>query len=42
MGSHPLNLTIRFLLEVAALLAPGIWGWQQRDSWPRVVLAIAH
>jgi hypothetical protein len=39
MGSHPLNLTIRFLLEVLALVALGVWGWQQQTGWLRLVLA---
>lgn len=29
MGSHPLNLAFRFLLELAALAALGYWGWTQ-------------
>ena len=33
MGSHPLNLAIRFLLELAALIAVGIWGWKIGDGW---------
>ncbi|MCA9936730.1 MAG: YrdB family protein [Ardenticatenaceae bacterium] len=32
MGSHPLNLLLRFLLELAALTALGYWGWQQADG----------
>ena len=40
MGSHPINLAVRFLLEVAALLAIGIWGWWQGDFWWRYILAI--
>jgi hypothetical protein len=40
MGSHPINLTIRFLLELAALLAMGVWGWQQSQGWVRFVLAL--
>lgn len=40
MASHPLNLLIRFLLEIAALIAMGIWGWQLSDSWIRYVAAI--
>jgi hypothetical protein len=40
MGSHPINLTIRFLLELVALLAMGVWGWQQREGWLRLVLAV--
>ena len=41
MGSHPLNLAIRFLLEITALTAIGIWGWQYGNgTWPRFILAI--
>jgi hypothetical protein len=40
MGSHPVNLGFRFLLELAALGAFGYWGWQAREDWLRVVLAI--
>lgn len=39
MGSHPVNLTIRFLLELAALTAMGIWGWKQSDGVLRFILA---
>lgn len=41
MGSHPVNLAPRFLLELAALLALGIWEWQQSESWLRFVLVLA-
>ena len=40
MGSHPVNLAIRFLLEISALLAAGVWGWRQSDGWLRFVLAL--
>jgi len=40
MGSHPLNLALRFLLELSALLSLGLWGFRQSDSWFRFVLAI--
>lgn len=40
MGSHPINLAIRFLLELSALGAAGIWGWKQSDSWIRFILVI--
>ncbi len=40
MGSHPINLIIRFLLELTALSAIGIWGWKQNDGWLKFVLAI--
>jgi hypothetical protein len=39
LGSHPFNLAIRFLLEIAALVSLGIWGWNQSDGWIRYVLA---
>ncbi|RLD24065.1 MAG: hypothetical protein DRI54_06580 [Bacteroidetes bacterium] len=39
MGSNPINLAIRFLLELAALLVIGIWGWYESESWIRFVLA---
>jgi hypothetical protein len=40
MGSHPINLTVRFLLEIAALVSTGLWGWKQSDGWLRFILAI--
>lgn len=40
MGSHPINLAVRFLLELAALAAIGYWGWSQHDGALRFVLAI--
>ena len=32
MGSHPINLMIRFLLELAALGSAGLWGWKSFDG----------
>lgn len=40
MGSNPINLAIRFLLELTALFAIGSWGWKQSDIWIRFVLAV--
>lgn len=40
MGAHPLNLTLRFLLELSALASLGVWGWHQSDSWLRFLLVI--
>lgn len=40
MGSHPVNLAVRFLLEIAALLAIGYWGWVKGVDLLRFVLAI--
>jgi len=41
LGSHPFNLAIRFLLEIAALVCVGIWGWDQSDPWIRYILTPA-
>jgi hypothetical protein len=40
MGSHPINLAVRFLLELSALAAMGIWGWRQSEGWFRFLLAL--
>lgn len=40
MGSHPINLTIRFLLEIIALISIGTWGWNKTDGFYRYILAI--
>lgn len=40
MGSHPINLVVRFLLELSALLAMSIWGWKLSENWFRFVLVI--
>lgn len=39
MGSNPINLTVRFFLELTALIAMGFWGWNQREGALRFVLA---
>lgn len=39
MGSHPLNLAIRFALELCALASVGLWGWRQQQGWLRFLLA---
>jgi hypothetical protein len=40
VASNPINLAVRFLLEIAALVAIGYWGWSQHDGWLRFVLVI--
>ena len=40
MGSHPINLILRFLLEISALVSAGMWGWKQSEGWLRFILAI--
>lgn len=40
MGQHPVNLTVRFILELVGLYALGYWGWMQHEGLTRYVLAI--
>jgi hypothetical protein len=37
---NPINLALRFFLELIALGAMGWWGWAQTESWWRAPLAI--
>ena len=40
MGSHPVNLALRFLLELAAWASMAYWGWTQHQGAPRFVWGI--
>jgi len=40
MGSHPVNLALRFFLELSAMVTIGVWGWRQSDNWIRFVLSV--
>jgi len=40
MGSHPINLGVRFLLEMAGLLAIGFWGWNTHSGLWRVLFGM--
>ncbi len=40
MGSHPVNLMIRFLLELTALASVGLWGWKSFDGTLQYVLGL--
>jgi hypothetical protein len=40
MSNNPLNLAVRFILEVVALLVIGYWGWNQVTNAFRYLLAI--
>ncbi|NOG51795.1 MAG: YrdB family protein [Chloroflexi bacterium] len=40
MGENPVNLALRFVLELAAIAALAVWGWSQHDGLLRVLLAI--
>lgn len=39
MGNHPINLAIRFLLEMIVLIIAGMWAWKQGDDFLRFVYA---
>jgi hypothetical protein len=40
MSSHPINLFVRFLLEMTAIVVIGIWGWKFGTEVFRIVLAV--
>lgn len=40
MNDNPINLALRFLLELVALLGYGYWGWTTQTGWKRAVLVI--
>ena len=40
MSQNPLNLAVRFVLEMVALVAIGIGGWHVTGSWLRYILAV--
>ncbi|MCA9823014.1 MAG: YrdB family protein [Dehalococcoidia bacterium] len=39
MVNDPLNLSLRFLLELGALSSLGYWGWTAASGWLRPLLA---
>jgi hypothetical protein len=41
LGSHPVNLALRFVLEMTALAAMGEWGWHRAAGPWRYLLALA-
>jgi hypothetical protein len=40
MGQNPINLALRFFLELAALYCMGYWGWTRHAGLLRYLLAI--
>ncbi len=40
MSKHPINLLVRFLLELSAWAAVGLWGWQRGDGITRYIFTI--
>ncbi|HEY9261994.1 YrdB family protein [Chitinophaga sp.] len=39
MNTHPINLTVRFLLEIIMLIVLGCWGWRLGSDGLRYLLA---
>ena len=40
MGSHPINLMIRFILELLALASVGFWAWKIFEGTLQYILGI--
>jgi hypothetical protein len=40
MSRKPLNLLLRFLLEIIALVVTGMWGYHLSESWTGILWAI--
>ena len=40
MNTNPINLAVRFLLEIAMLIALGYWGWYATTGWLQYLSAI--
>lgn len=40
MSKNPINLAVRFILELVALFAIGYWGWTQHEGLLQVLLGI--
>ncbi|MCJ7717842.1 MAG: YrdB family protein [Anaerolineales bacterium] len=40
MGSNPINLFIRFILEIIALFFLGYWGWNLGPGWKSKLLGL--
>ena len=41
MNKNPVNLAIRFALEIAMLITLAIWGWHLSDNRTKYVLALS-
>lgn len=41
MDSHPINLIIRFLLEITTLVSAGMWAWNISHGWAGLILTFA-
>jgi hypothetical protein len=41
MNTNPINLAVRFLLEIAMLITFGYWGWHITRGWMQYTAALA-
>lgn len=39
-GSHPLNLILRFILEISTFIATGYWGYLLQDNFSKYIFAL--
>ena len=40
MGTNPINLAVRFILEIIALVVFGYWGWNSSEDFLRIILVV--
>lgn len=40
MNNNPINLILRFVLEIAMLIALSFWGWHLTGGWIRYITAL--
>jgi hypothetical protein len=40
MNTNPVNLTVRFLLEIVILIAFACWGWHSTAGWLHYIVAV--
>jgi len=40
MNTNPINLSVRFLLEIAMLVILGLWGWRLTTAWCHYIYVI--
>ena len=40
MHMNPINLMLRFILEISALISAGLWGWNYSEDLLRYILVV--
>ncbi|HEY4327269.1 MAG TPA: YrdB family protein [Mucilaginibacter sp.] len=41
MNKNPINLGVRFLLEIAMLISLGFWGWHFSEHWVKYIATLS-